>query len=102
MREPSRSSRIGTTPRAGLEPELVELQRPAEHERRAEDRMPGERQLERRREDPDPRVPVARRRIDEDRLGEVDLARERLQLLLGNLARVGEDGELVAGERRRR
>src|SRR5438128_6557483 len=61
--------------------------------------MPGERQLQRRREDPDPRVPLARRGIDEDGLGEVDLARERLQPLLRDLARVGEDGELVARER---
>ena len=84
---------------AGLEPELVELQRTAEHERRPEHGMPGERQLERRREDADPRVPVARSRVDEDRLGEVDLPRERLQLLLGDLACVGEDGKLVTGER---
>ena len=61
--------------------------------------MARERQLERRREDADPRMPVAGRGVDEDGLGEVDLARERLQPLLGDLARVGEDGELVARER---
>ena len=61
--------------------------------------MTRERQLERRREDPDPRVPVARRGVDEDRLGEVDLAGERLQLLLRYLARVGENSELIARER---
>ena len=61
--------------------------------------MPGERQLERRREDPDPDVALGRRRVDEDRLAELHLARERLELLLGDLARVGEDGDLVPGER---
>ena len=85
--------------RAALEPDLLELERPGEDERRAEDRMPGERQLERRREDPDPDVPFGRRRVDEDRLAELHLARERLQLLLGDLARVGEDGDLVPRER---
>ncbi len=63
--------------------------------------MPGERHLDARREDPDLRVGVlGRRRVDEDRLREVHLAREPLERLLGELARVGEDGELVARERR--
>ena len=44
-------------------------------------------------------VPVVVRRIDERRLGEVHLPREPLELVLGNPARVGEDRELVAGER---
>src|SRR2546421_7566529 len=61
--------------------------------------MAGKRQLVRRCEDPDPRVPVLCRRIDEDGLGEVDLARERLQTLFRDLPRVGEDGELVPGKR---
>ena len=39
------------------------------------------------------------RRVDEDRLGEVHLLRKRLQLLLGDLTRVREDGELVPGQR---
>jgi hypothetical protein len=34
-----------------------------------------------------------------DRLREVDLAREGLELLLRDLPRVREDGQLVAGER---
>src|SRR6476659_2796825 len=61
--------------------------------------MPRERQLERRGEDADPRVPVAGRRVHEHGLGEVQLARERLQLVIGDRAGVGEDGELVARER---
>ena len=54
---------------AGLEPDLAELERAGEHEGGAERRVPGERHLDPRREDPDPRVrPVGRRRVDEDRL----------------------------------
>ena len=87
-------------PDAGLEPDLDQLQRPAEHERRAERRVAGERQLDARREDPDPRVAAGLGRQHEDRLGEVHLARERLHLLVVEAARVGEDRELVPGERR--
>src|SRR6476469_182040 len=61
--------------------------------------MPRERQLERRGEDADPRVPVAGRWVHEHGLGAVQLARERLELVIGDRARVGEDGELVARER---
>ena len=98
-REPSRSSRTGTTPAPVSSQSSSSWSGPREHERRPEHRMPGERKLERRREDADPGVPVARGRVDEDGLGEVDLARQRLEPFLGDLARVGEDGELVAGER---
>ena len=77
------------------------LQRQPEHERGAEHGMPRERQLERRREDADPHVGVGRRRRQhEDGLGEVHLARERLHVLARQVARVREDGELVAGQRR--
>jgi hypothetical protein len=58
----------------------------------------GERQLRGRREDPHEDVPVVLRRIDERRLGDVQLLREALELMLGNPPRVGEDGELVARE----
>ena len=94
IRDPSRSQLDRHDAGAGLEPDLVELERAGQHERGAQDRMPGERQLERRREDADPRIRVAGRRVDEDGLGEVDLARELLQAILGDLARVGEDREL--------
>jgi hypothetical protein len=62
--------------------------------------MPGERELHGGREDADPRVPVGRRRVDEDGLRQVQFARERLQLLLGQVTRVGEHRNLVPGERR--
>jgi hypothetical protein len=61
--------------------------------------MTGERKLRHRREDPHLDVPVALRRVDEGRLGEVRLAGEPLELPLGNLPGVREDGELVSGER---
>ena len=63
--------------------------------------MAGERHLGRGREDPHANVAVGLRRIDEGRLGEVHLSRKALQLMLRDLARVGEDGELVSGERLR-
>ncbi len=83
----------------GLELDLLERERRAEDERGAERRVPGERHLDRRREDPDSRVPVALRLVDEHGLGVVHLPRDRLQPVLGNLARIGEDGDLVALQR---
>ena len=62
--------------------------------------MAGERELDGRREDPDAHVGVVvRRREDEHRFGQVRLLRERLHRQLVEVARVGEHGELVAGER---
>ena len=87
-------------PAAGLERDHVELQRRAEHERRPERRVAGERQLEGRREDPDPDVAAGLGWEHEDRLAEADLERERLHGLVVEPARVGEDGELVALKRR--
>jgi hypothetical protein len=84
---------------SGLEPDLVQLQRAAQHECGAKRRVSGEGQLGRRREDPDPRVSLVGRQ-DEHRLAQVHLAGERLEHLLGYLARVGENGEAVALERR--
>ena len=63
--------------------------------------MPGKWELDVGREDADEDVAVGLRRVDEDGLREAELLRERLQQLLGDAARVGEDGELVALERRR-
>src|SRR5437763_464159 len=71
-----------------------------ERERRAERRMAGEGQLLRGREDPHLHVPVRLRRVHERRLRVVHLPREQLEPLLRDLTRVGEDGELVAGQRR--
>jgi len=99
MRAPSRSSLTGTTPTPVSRLNLVQLERPSEDEGRAERRMPGERDLDNRREDAHACMPVARGRVHEHRLGEVHLPRQRLQQLLGELARVGEDRELVALER---
>ncbi len=86
---------------SGLEADLDELERLSEHERGAERGMAGERHLDSRREDPDLRVGILDcRRVDEDRLREVRLAREPLKRLLGDLTRVAEDSERVARERR--
>ena len=63
--------------------------------------MPGERQLGRRREDPDPDVGVVGPcREAEDGLRERHLLRERLHRGVVEVARVGEHGELVPLERR--
>ena len=90
----------GNDPAQSLEADLLERERPAQNERRPERRMPGERQLGRRREDPDPRMPLVLGLVDEDGLGEVHLARDLLELVLRELARVREDRDLVALERR--
>src|SRR5439155_9937308 len=82
-----------------LEVDLVQLERASEDEGRAERRMARERDLDNRREDAYACVPFARGGVHEHRLGEVRLPRQRLQQLLGELARVGEDRELVALER---
>jgi len=60
----------------------------------------GERQLVLRREDAHVGVDtVAARTGDERRLGEVELARDRLHLLVADVRRVLEDGQRVARER---
>jgi hypothetical protein len=62
--------------------------------------VPGERQLVRRREDPGTVGRTRRRgRQDEDRLREVELARDRLQLLRGQRLGAKHHGQRVAGER---
>ena len=61
--------------------------------------MARERQLHSRSEDADPRVTASLRRQDEDRLGEVQLAREGLHLAIGQSGPVREDGKRVAFER---
>ena len=97
IRAPSRSSSTGTMPAPRLEPDHVELQRPAEHEGRAEHRVAGERQLGRRREDPDPHVPVRLAAGSTNTVSEKFISRASgCSVLVGELARVGEDGELVA------
>ena len=82
-----------------LDPDLAELEWRGKHERGAERRVSGERKLGNGREDPHANVPVAVRRVDERRFGEVQLPREPLELPLRDLPRVGEDGELVSGQR---
>src|SRR6266540_5842083 len=61
--------------------------------------MTRERHLRRRREDPNPSMTVALRREGEHGLGELHLSRERLVALLGDVAGVREDGELIPLER---
>ncbi len=59
--------------------------------------MAGERELARGREDPHAHIGVARGwREHEDGLGEAHLPRERLHRERIEVARVGEDGELVS------
>jgi hypothetical protein len=87
-------------PAGRFQPNLPELERRREDEGRTEGRVTGEGDLGGRGEDPDPRVPARFRGVDEDRLGEVDLAGQPLELLLGEFPRVGEDGHLIARERR--
>src|SRR5580765_2983166 len=62
--------------------------------------MPGKRQLDGRREDPDPRVATRLGRQHEHGLRQVHLAREPLHLLLAEASPVGEHGERVSDERR--
>src|SRR6476469_3238173 len=61
--------------------------------------MSGKGQLGRGREDPDPRVATGLGREDEHGLGDIHLARELLHRLVVDAAPVGEDGELITGER---
>src|SRR4029077_7053630 len=66
-----------------------------------ERRMAGKRQLDLGREDPDAHVRILDGgREDEDGLREIHLARQARHRLLVQVASVGEDGELVAGQRR--
>ena len=95
----SRSSVTGTLPARRLQLDHAELERRAEHERRAERGMPGEPHLDLRVEDPDPDGAAALGRQDEDGLGEADLEREPLHRLGVQPARIGEDRELVARQR---
>jgi hypothetical protein len=84
---------------AGLEVDLSELQGRSEDERGSEHGMSGKWQLGRGREDPDPRVATGLGRQDEHGLGDVHLTRELLHGLVVNAAPMGEDGELITGER---
>jgi len=86
-------------PATRLEPDRPELERRPEHEGRPENRVSGEGQLGHRGEDPDSHVPALPRRQHVHRLGETDLERETLHRELVQVARVGEHGELVPGER---
>ena len=61
--------------------------------------MAGKRNLAARREDPDPNRAALARRQDEDALAEPELERQLLHRHLVEVARVREDGELVARER---
>ena len=83
----------------GLEPDLAELERRAEHERGTENGMTGERKLRDRREDPDPRVAALLGRQHEDRLREVQLPGQPLHRLVVDTAPVREDREPVSGQR---
>ena len=90
----------GHNARPRLEPDLHELQRLREDERRSERRVAGERQLRDRREDADACVAARLGREHEHCLGQVHFAREVLHRRVIDLAPIREDGELVAGQRR--
>ena len=85
---------------ARLEPDLDQLQRRGEHEGGSQRRMARERDLLHGREDANARVPSALGSEDEDRLGQVRLARQLLHAVGLYAAAVGEHGDGVAGERR--
>ena len=72
-----------------------------QHERGPERRVPRERELRRRREDPH-RVPVTVALGHERRLREPDLLRERLHRRVVQVDGLRDDAELVPGERSRR
>ncbi len=89
----------GDDPVARLERDHAQLQRRAEDERGAEAGMPGERDLVAGREDANANGAAFARRQDEHALGEAKLERQLLHRQLVEVARVGEDGQLVARER---
>jgi hypothetical protein len=68
---------------------------PLEQQRRAHDRMPGQRQLRLGREDPQSLRPAEH----EDRLGEPELRRDGLHLLVAQPVRVRQHRQRVARER---
>src|SRR6266508_5838314 len=84
---------------ARLQADLNELKGAGEHEGSPEHRMAGKWELPPRREDAQPGVSSGLGRVAEDRLREVDLARERLEQLLVDSPRVGENRDLVARQR---
>jgi len=71
-----------------------------EGDRGAEGRVPGERKLVDRREDPHPHVSSSGGRQHECRLGQVHLAGDALHALGGEPGGVEEDGDRVALQRR--
>ena len=74
-----------------------------EHDRRADRRVPGKRQLHARREDAHRRgVPLVVRLGDEHRFGEVELAGDRLHLVVEQAVAVAHHGERIALEALRR
>ena len=95
----SRSSATGTTPLPVSMRITPSCSGAASTNARAERRMPGERKLVPRREDPDANVGLAFRRKHEDRLREADLERDPLHRVVVEPSGVGEHGELVAGQR---
>ena len=71
-----------------------------EQNRRSDRRMSGERQFPRRRENPQPRrIDRVARLFDEDRLGQVEFARDRLHPRVVEPLAVEDDGEGISGER---
>ena len=91
--------RPGTSPGAGLELDDTALERLREHPGRPEDRDDPRTASRDRVEDSDASGASLLGGQHERRLREADLERERLHRLRVDLARVGEDGELISLER---
>src|SRR5690606_1975761 len=86
-------------PTCRLDPDARSARRQGEYERAAQRGVAGKRQLHGGDEDADLRVGVgAAGGQNEGAFGEVELARERLQRVLLEPARVLEDGQGVAGQ----
>ena len=84
----------------GIVPSVVAMPLARQTDRRADRRMPGEGKLLRRRQDADARgMRRVFRREHEDRLRQIELARDRLHRRVIETVRIEHDGERISRER---